>query len=125
MSAHLKQKLRLRLPMKMTFNSIAMVITKAREASGLSQSELAAKIGYKNGQFISNVERGLCSIPKKHIDEVAKALAIEPDSIKSAMVFDLARSLGLKITGLQFDIEQILQLDAQLESWGLPKKVPR
>lgn len=53
-----------------------------------SQSELSQILGYKNGQFISNVERGLCSIPLKMLKKVSIALDIPEDEVKEALMKD-------------------------------------
>lgn len=74
--------------MKRTFKNIAYVIKAARVKRGISQVELAKSIGYKNGQFASNMERGLCSLPLKKIDLTAKILDIHPSEIKDAMMTD-------------------------------------
>ena len=49
------------------FQNIAKLIRQKRltHPKGYSQSELSHLLGYKNGQFISNVERALCNIPLK------------------------------------------------------------
>ena len=53
---------------KKVFNHQAKFLREAREKAnagkGYSQTEVAELIGYKNGQFVSNVERDiyLCSI---------------------------------------------------------------
>ena len=60
---------------------------------GLSQQKLANKIGYKNGQFISNVERGKCGLPAKDIEAVSKLLDVNSSVLKKAMVEDYARHL--------------------------------
>ena len=53
-----------------------------------SQSELSHLLGYKNGQFISNVERGLCNIPLKMLGKVCEILHIGPQEMKQAMMVD-------------------------------------
>ena len=42
-----------------------------------SQTQLSKTLGYKNGQFISNLERGLCSIPLKGMTNFLKVLYID------------------------------------------------
>ena len=54
----------------------------------LSQSDLSSLLGYKNGQFISNVERSLCNIPFKMIKKVCQVLDIAPEEMKTAMMKD-------------------------------------
>jgi transcriptional regulator with XRE-family HTH domain len=45
-------------------------------------------LGYKNGQFISNVERALCNIPLKILKKVADVLDIHPDELRDAILKD-------------------------------------
>ncbi len=42
---------------------LADYLKNARNAAGLSQKEVAAVLGYKSSQFVSNWERGLSSPP--------------------------------------------------------------
>lgn len=75
-----------------TFNEIANLIKKARTThpKGLSQAELSKLLGYKNGQFISNVERGLCSIPLKMLARVGEILHLSDEQLKQAILNDYA-----------------------------------
>lgn len=70
------------------FNTVATLIRSARKSEGLSQSKLSERIGYKNSQFVSNVERGLCSIPRKNILIFADFLSMDPERIRDAMLAD-------------------------------------
>jgi DNA-binding Xre family transcriptional regulator len=81
------------------FNHIAALVKEKRLAHprGLSQSDLSQLLGYKNGQFISNVERALCNIPFKMIGKLCKVLSITPDDIKRAMLQDHEDTLNLYI----------------------------
>lgn len=38
-----------------------------RQQSGLTQKDVATKLGYSTAQFISNFERGLCSPPLNNL----------------------------------------------------------
>lgn len=73
-----------------TFNHIAKLVKENRVAhpERLSQSELSHRLGYKNGQFISNVERGLCSIPLKGLAKLSEVLGIDQERIKAAVIKD-------------------------------------
>lgn len=71
------------------FNNVAMVVRRGREdLTSLSQGEVSKKLGYKNGQFISNIERGLASVPPKIINKLAKTIKVKPALIVTAMVQD-------------------------------------
>ncbi|MDH4467168.1 MAG: hypothetical protein QE271_03850 [Bacteriovoracaceae bacterium] len=78
------------------FNHIAALIKRKRIAhsSNLSQSDLSSLLGYKNGQFISNVERSLCNIPFKMIKKVCQVLDISAEEIKAAMMKDHEETLN-------------------------------
>lgn len=73
-----------------SFEQIAQVVKQSRinHPKGYSQSELSQLMGYKNGQFISNVERGLCSIPKKKIKKLANILNINKEELFTAILTD-------------------------------------
>ena len=71
-----------------SFKNISRVIQHYRNERCISQSQLASEIGYRNGQFISNVERGLCSIPAEKIYSTSLALVCEPGLIIDAIIKD-------------------------------------
>jgi len=75
------------------FKNISKVVKKYREQAGLSQLELAKGIGYKQGQFISNVERAQCSIPENRIKVTSQILEIKPKVLTEAMLADYALDL--------------------------------
>lgn len=79
----------------MSFNNIAVLIRTARLAvePALSQTDLSRRLGYKNGQFISNMERGLCSLPMEKIEAAATILKITSLSICKCMVEDYRAKL--------------------------------
>jgi transcriptional regulator with XRE-family HTH domain len=72
------------------FKNIAHLIRTKRMShpKGYSQSELSHLLGYKNGQFISNVERALCNIPLKMLKRVSEVLEIPPHELKDAILKD-------------------------------------
>ena len=45
--------------MSSNFDQMAKLIKKKRAEKKLSQGQLSFKLGYKNGQFISNVEKSI------------------------------------------------------------------
>ncbi len=77
------------------FDHIAKLIKEKRKGhpQGYSQSELSSLLGYKNGQFISNVERGLCNIPLKMLVKVSHVLGISMEEIKTAVMSDHERTI--------------------------------
>ena len=80
---------------KRCFEHIAKLIRVSRlnHPKRYSQTELSAFLGYKNGQFISNVERGICSIPVKSLKKISELLDISPEDIKEAVLKDHANTI--------------------------------
>lgn len=78
------------------FKNIAKLIRTKRQnhPKGYSQSELSNLLGYKNGQFISNVERALCNIPLKMLSKVSEVLDITPDELKEAILLDHEQTIN-------------------------------
>lgn len=79
------------------FPNIAKLIKSSRLKLGVSQTFLAANIDAKGGQFVSNIERGLCSIPEPKVKAVAKVLNISEEAIINAMVEDYREQLKAEI----------------------------
>lgn len=73
---------------KRTFSNIARLVKIYRLEENLSQPELSEKLGYRNGQFVSNVERGLCSIPAHKVNLLSNAIKVPRERIVDAMVED-------------------------------------
>jgi len=78
------------------FKNIALLIRTKRmnHPKGYSQSELSHLLGYKNGQFISNVERALCNIPLKMLRKVSEVLDIPAEELKAAILRDQEETLN-------------------------------
>ncbi len=78
------------------FKNIAHLIRTKRmnHPKGYSQSELSHLLGYKNGQFISNVERALCNIPLKMLRKVSEVLDIPAEELKAAILRDQEETLN-------------------------------
>jgi hypothetical protein len=94
-----------------SFKNIANLVRTKRinHTKNYSQSELSAVLGYKNGQFISNVERGLCCVPLKMMKQISEVLEIDPSEIKVAILKDYEVTLDrffkieTKVTNVESD----------------------
>ena len=87
---------------KKCFDHIAKLVQEARESIGISQEELSLNLGYKNGQFISNIERGKCSLPIKHICLFCQLTKTETDPVIKAILYDQQ----MTINGVVFKTEK-------------------
>lgn len=72
------------------FENIARLVKEKRILKKLSQCDLSNAIGFKNAQFISNIERGVCSIPIAKISKLSEALDVHHEVIREAIVQDFA-----------------------------------
>jgi len=48
-------------------------VKEARLAAGLSQTKLAKRLGWSSPQFVSNIERGLSSLPNSSVNDFVRA----------------------------------------------------
>lgn len=71
------------------FKNMASYLKEKRLNAQYSQEQLADHIGFKNGQFVSNIERGLCTIPPKHFTKTAQILKIERQELVEAYLLDV------------------------------------
>lgn len=62
-------------------DEIGMRIRKQREALGLSQQELAEKMGYKTRSAINKIEMGINGIPQEKIIKFAQVLKTTPSHL--------------------------------------------
>ena len=89
------------------FKHIGNLIKEKRVHSGqYSQSQLSEILGYKNGQFISNIERGKCGIPLKQLKRFISVLSIGRQEIKDALIKDYEQTIDeilFKDAGEEFD----------------------
>ena len=78
-----------------SFKNIATLVRTKRigHPKNYSQSDLSLLLGYKNGQFISNVERGLCNVPLKMMKKISEVLDINGDELKAAILKDHEETL--------------------------------
>lgn len=62
----------------MKYRSMANFIRARRKIAGVSQQDISKALGFGSSQFISNMERGLCTLPPKYFKPVAKILKVSP-----------------------------------------------
>lgn len=72
----------------MKYRCMAALIETRRLSKGLSQKDVADHLGFGSSQFISNMERGLCSLPAKHFKKISKVLGIPTDQLVKTYLAD-------------------------------------
>lgn len=74
-------------------------LKKARKRADVTQQEIAARCGYKNAQFISNIERGTCWPPTLVLKEMSDRYGVSKTELLDKLVYyrrqSWASELGL------------------------------
>jgi transcriptional regulator with XRE-family HTH domain len=65
-------------------------------ATGLTQLELSAKLGYQSGQFLSNWTRDVSVPPAKIIEPLAKELGIDKSVLGTKVAEAIINSFATK-----------------------------
>jgi transcriptional regulator with XRE-family HTH domain len=73
---------------KRVFKNTGNTLRNARTKAGVSQSQLAKMLGYKNAQYISNIERGMCAFPYEAIVKTCEIIGLNVESLKLSIVQD-------------------------------------
>ena len=68
-------------------------LRKARLEAGLSQGNVARKLGYRSPQIVSNWERGLCQPPTKKMLQLCRLYKLKPEHLFEAHVKEFAYCL--------------------------------
>ncbi len=71
-------------------------LKKLREERGVSQQELAKRLGYKSNSYIFDIERGSFIPSDDKLKRLAKALAVPSFRIKEILFESKLESLGIK-----------------------------
>ena len=79
-----------------SFQNVAKLVREKRlgHPKNYSQLELSQLLGYKNGQFVSNVERALCNVPLKMLNRISDILDVTHEEIKEAILKDHEATLN-------------------------------
>lgn len=86
--------------MKELFQVLGEFLQSKRIKAGLSQGDVATKLGYSSPQFISNFERGLCAPPLNKLKLLVQLYDLNGEEVLKLMLKEhekhLRKSLGLK-----------------------------
>ena len=76
---------------------VSELLKKARSEKGLSQAEVAKKLGYSSPQFISNWERGLASPPIPKLKKLCKIYDLPLDKAYDAILAATLKTVEHKL----------------------------
>jgi hypothetical protein len=81
--------------MRSRSNELAKLIKQKRSELNLSQGKLNSMMGWstRNGQTISNIERGLQQLPPKMINRLSCSIMVSRDEIISLMINDYKNNI--------------------------------
>lgn len=85
--------------MKQELNKLAQFLKEKRTQAGLSQKDVATKLGYSTSQFISNWERGISHPPMHTLRKLANMYAVMPDQMFQVL-------LNATIDQIQIDLKE-------------------
>ena len=71
---------------KRDFAIFGKFVKEKRLAAGLSQGQLATRLGYSNPQPLSNCERGLAPFPVSKLRKLTKILGIPPEQLVEVLL---------------------------------------
>lgn len=77
----------------MCFINESEFIRSARIKSGLTQSDIANKLGLTSPQMISNAERGLCALPPNKVVAFCDCTKANPRKYMKVKLIDLKAEL--------------------------------
>jgi transcriptional regulator with XRE-family HTH domain len=72
---------------------LASFLKEKRVTAGLTQSQVAEKLGYSSPQFISNWERGLASPPVFILRDLTKMYKVSADEMFKLLMSEMERDL--------------------------------
>jgi transcriptional regulator with XRE-family HTH domain len=81
-------------------NELSTLLKTQREKVNVTQAELAKKLGFSTGQFVSNWERGISNPPTHTFKKISKILKLPIDKIIQANVADF-RSEVASVLGIR------------------------
>ena len=70
------------------FPNSSKIAREARKKSGKTLYQVGKELGYKNGQFVSNCDRGLCAYPAKHFEYIANLAGVTLEEVIEARLAD-------------------------------------
>lgn len=74
--------------------NMGRLIRSKRKQMGLTQRQLAHKLGYRqNGQYISNIERGICQMTPFQFRKLSTILKIRKIKLVDALIEDYRKRL--------------------------------
>ncbi len=91
-------------------------IKEIRERKGISQAELARRLGHTSNSYVRDVERGVFTPPNDRLGPLARALGVPVVQLQEASLETKFRELGVKdpdFIGMLKDYRHLSQKDRE------------
>lgn len=79
------------------FENTRILVAAKRYEKNISQGKLGKLLGFKNGQTISNLERGLQGFPLDRLNDLAMILSIDKTELLEAVMKDYELRIKSKL----------------------------
>ena len=80
----------------MSDSIFATLVKEIREEKGISQAELARRLGHASNSYVRDIERGVFTPPKERLSPLARALRVPVARLEETHLEIRLRDLGLK-----------------------------
>lgn len=97
-------------------NKLAQFLKEKRTQSGLSQKDVATKLGYSTSQFISNWERGVSQPPINTLRTLATMYKISAEQMFNVLLEET-------MLQVQADLKKKFYAESTSESQGLANSI--
>ena len=88
---------------------LGKILKKARIDAGLTQQEVAAKLGFKTAQFISNWERGISSPPLQNLNQIIDMYSMDSNSLLKALLQTQKQLLNIQYEQKKVRLERMFR----------------
>ena len=82
----------------MNSKQLGKFLRKKRIVAGLTQGELAKSLGFSSSQFVSNIERGVATIPAPRVQEYSIVIGIDNKELSKLVSGALSDKMAKKTT---------------------------
>ncbi len=88
-------------------------IKEIREGKGISQAELARRLGHASNSYVRDVERGLFTPPAKRLGPLARALGVPVIRLQEASLETRLRNLDGEVVAMLKDYKHLSVKDRE------------
>ena len=77
---------------------IGQFLKEKRESKGMTQAQVAEKLGYGSPQFISNIERGISRVPMKSLKAFMQVYDLNTDQVINLLLEEKKEQLRKQLS---------------------------